>query len=220
MNRRIVKDFCEKLIRKRINIQWACETRVDTLCDENLVKLMSKAGCRLVYLGVESGSQRILDKLNKKITVKQIETAINLCKKYKIKAYCSLITGIPGETYEDYLCTKNLITRLKPYKYHFNVYAGIPGSTLYKNMLENNQYEFMDDLGILYSPGFDVKTRFFTGKDSKSLVDYEFKQRSEFDEKLLDEMYRKRTRLKIKAIIKRFPNPLVNQLRKFISRLF
>lgn len=53
---------------------------MDTLCEENLIKLMSAAGCRAVYLGVESGSQRVLDMTNKNSTVEQIEQAINLCK--------------------------------------------------------------------------------------------------------------------------------------------
>ncbi len=76
LNLERTEEFCEKLIEKGINIHWACETRVDRMSEE-LIKLMSAAGRRAVYLGVESGSQRILDMLNKKITVEQIENSIN-----------------------------------------------------------------------------------------------------------------------------------------------
>ncbi len=197
LNRRRVVEFCEKLIKKNVNIHWACETRVSTLCNEELIKLMSAAGCRAVYLGVESGSQRILDILNKRITVEQIERAIRLCKKYNIRTYCSLITGAPGETYEDYLLTKQLIDKLKPYTYGFNVFVGIPDSKLYKYVLDNNLYEYIDDIGLVYLPGYDIKAEFFYGMDSKNFVDYKFKQRTDFDKKLLKELYTNRLKKKI-----------------------
>ncbi len=189
------EEFCEKLIRVNINIHWACETRVDNMSEE-LVRLVSVAGCRALYLGVESGSQRILDRLNKKITVEQTERAINWCKKYNIRTYCSLIVGTPGETFEDYLLTKRLMDRLKPHAYGFNVFVGIPNSPLYNYVLENNLYEYIDDVGLSYLPGYNVKTKFFYGIDSKCLVDYEFKQRTIFDDKLLKNQYSLKNRLK------------------------
>lgn len=213
LNQGRVEDFCEKLIKKNINIHWACETRVDTLCNEELIKLMSAAGCRAVYLGVESGSQRILDRLNKKITVEQIERAINLCKKYNIRTYCSLITGVPGETYEDYLLTKKLMDKLKPYTYGFNVFVGIPDSPLYKYVLDNNLYEYIDDIGLVYLPGYDVKAKFFYGMDSKCLVDYEFKQRTDFDKKLLKELYKDKLKTKmIDLTVSILPDSVVKAL--------
>lgn len=186
LNQKRVIDFCEKLINKNIKIYWACESRVNTLNNEELVKLMSDAGCRAVYLGVESGSQRVLDFLNKRITIKQIEDAINLCKKYGINTYCSLITGVPGETFEDYLITEKLMEKLKPYTYSFNVFVGIPDSQLYKYILDNNLYEYIDDIGLVYLPGYDIRAKFFYGSDTKKLVDYEFTQRTDFDRDLLN----------------------------------
>jgi len=161
LNLRRTEEFCEGLIKKNIDIHWACETRVDTLCNEELIKSMSNAGCRAVYLGVESGSQKILDTLNKNITVGQIEKTLNLCKKYGVRTYCSLVTGVPGETDEDYVLTKKLIDKLKPYSYVFNIFVGIPNSRLYRYVLENNLYEYIDDLGLVYLPGYDVKAKFF-----------------------------------------------------------
>jgi len=146
---------------------------------------MSNAGCKAVYMGVESGSQRILDFLNKNITVAQIEEAINLCKKYNIRVYCSLIVGVPTETYEDYQLTKKLIEKLEPFSFAFNVFVGIPDSDLYRYILENDLFEYVDNLGLLYLPGYDIKARYFYGVDSKALVDYDFKQRTDFDVALL-----------------------------------
>ena len=213
LNLKRTEEFCEKLIKKNINISWACETRVNTLCNEEFVKLMGTAGCKAVYLGVESGSPRILDVLGKKITIEHIETAINFCKKYNIRSYCSLITGVPGETYEDFLLTKKLMVRLKPYSYSFNIFVGIPGSQLYNYVLHNNLYEYIDDLGLVYLPGFDVKTRFFYGKDSKCFVDYKFKERTDFDRALLRKMRISKPRKMISLAL----SPIVKSLKGIVK---
>jgi radical SAM superfamily enzyme YgiQ (UPF0313 family) len=220
LNLKRTEEFCEKLIKKNINIHWACETRVDNM-SEDLLRLMSTAGCRGVYLGVESGSQRILDMLNKKITIEQIKSTINCCKKYNIRTYCSLITGMPGETYEDYVLTKKLMEELKPYTYGFNVFVGIPYSSLYRYTLENNLYEHIDDIGLVYPPGYDVKAKFFYGLDSKKLVDYEFKQRMDFDKRLLKEQRRKNLK-KVLSVIKnkisqRIPPVVKDRLKRILK---
>jgi radical SAM superfamily enzyme YgiQ (UPF0313 family) len=187
------------MIENDLNISWACETRVDNMT-EDLIELMSAAGCRAVYLGVESGSQKILDILNKNINLEQIENSINWCKKYNIKTYCSLIAGVPRETFEDYLQTKKLMEKLKPYTYGFNVFVGIPDSPLYQYVLDNNLYEYIDDIGLVYLPGYDIKVKFFYNMDSKSLVDCEFKQRTEYDLRLMKEL----KKIEIKNNIKNY----------------
>jgi radical SAM superfamily enzyme YgiQ (UPF0313 family) len=181
--------FCDILLRKKLDISWACETRVNNLSEET-VKLMSRAGCKAFYLGVESGSERMLKLMNKDISVTQIENTINWCKKYGIRAYCSLVTGIPGETYEDYLQTKRLMERLRPYDYGFNVFVAMPGSELYEAVIVNKLYEYIDDLGLAYLPGFNVKSRFFYGLDGKHLVDHTFTKKTEYDQQLLAQLHR------------------------------
>lgn len=197
LNLKRTREFCENMIKRNFRIPWACETRVDALCDEEVVKLMHRAGCGAVYLGVESCSQRILNLLNKRISVEHVERALRLCRKYQIKTYCSLLAGVPGETYEDYLLTQKCMKQMKPFRYVFNVFVGIPCSSLYRSILENNQYEYMDDLGLVYLPGYDVKAKFFYGIDSKHLVEYDFKQRTPFDERLLRELHYRETRRKV-----------------------
>jgi len=187
-DRKRTVEFCEKLIKKNIDITWICEARVDSLCDEELVKLMRASGCRAVYLGVESGSQRILDILSKGITVEQIENAVNLCKKHNINTYCSLLAGVPEETYSDYLLTKRMMDKLVPFHYMFHVVKGVPRSPLYNHMLQNRLYEYIDDIGIVYPPGFDIKSKFFYRKDSSHFVKYRFRQRTQYDKSLLREL--------------------------------
>ena len=219
LNLQRTHEFCEKLIAKKLNIWWGCETRVDVLSEE-MLKQMSAAGCRAVYLGVESGSQRMLDILNKNITVEQIENAIIWSKKCNIKVYCSLITGIPGETYEDYLKTKKLMMRLKPDVYSFGIFVGIPTSPLYDNVIKKGIYEYIDDLGLVYLPGFDIKMRYFRNRDSREIVDYEFKQRTDYDLRLLRQMRRKERWSKFGDLIRLFlPGFLLNCVKCVIRRM-
>ena len=68
LNNKRVIEFCTLLTESNISIEWVCETRVDTL-DEKLIKLMASSGCRGFYIGVESGSQKMLDRMNKNISI-------------------------------------------------------------------------------------------------------------------------------------------------------
>jgi len=201
-------EFCEQLLHKPWQIQWACETRVDAL-SEDLIALMSKSGCKAVYLGIESGSQRVLDRLQKHISVEQIVKAIQWCKHYDIRTYCSLIIGTPGETFEDYLKTQQLMERLQPYRWTYNVFVGIPNSPLYQDIVNTHAYEYLDDLGLAYLPGFHVKCRFFYGMESQSLVEYRFRQQTDFDRHLQWLMYKNLIRTHI-------PRPIKQGLKKIL----
>ena len=177
--------FVQLMIDRELSdVHWACETRVDNLT-EDLVAAMAQAGCRAFYLGVESGSQRVLDIVNKRIDVDQVRHVITWGKRHGINCYASLLTGVPGETFADFRATERLMMELQPYAWTYNVFVGIPYSSLYRRALEEGFYEHVDENGLLYPPGYDVRTSFFYGKDSRELVDFEFKERTEFDRDLL-----------------------------------
>jgi radical SAM superfamily enzyme YgiQ (UPF0313 family) len=180
LDERRTREFCELLLRKNAGISWACETRVDNL-SQDLITLMARAGCKAFYLGIESGSQRILDYLNKGITIQQIVDALTWSRAAGINAYCSLIAGVPGETIRDLLQTIRLMKRLKPFRYSFNVFVGLPDSPLYREIKESHAYEHEDDIGLLYLPGFDVKTKYFYGRESGEMVDFHFRKRTLYD---------------------------------------
>ena len=81
-----------------------------------------------------------------------------------------------------------MIKKLKPFQYFYNVFVGIPKSQLYQHIINNNLYEFMDDIGLVYLPGYDIKTKFFYKIDSKQLVNHEFQKKTEFDEFLINRL--------------------------------
>ena len=101
MNNKFVYDFCSqmKALRQELNenITWGSTGRVN-LMTEDLVIAMSEAGCVLIGYGIESGSQKILDFIKKKVTVEQAKEAVRITRKHLGWADTSLMIGYPGET--------------------------------------------------------------------------------------------------------------------------
>ncbi|MHC4124383.1 MAG: B12-binding domain-containing radical SAM protein, partial [Planctomycetota bacterium] len=84
-NRQRVIEICKKLIDRKIQIYWGIRARVDTV-NEEMLRFLKEAGCVRVNYGVESGNPEILKRLNKGITLEQVETAFKLTRKYKMDA--------------------------------------------------------------------------------------------------------------------------------------
>ena len=97
-----IMEFCKKLVDLRLNINWTCDTRADTL-DEEIVKLMAKAGCNRITLGVETGSDRMQQIINKNLTISKIKETIKLLDKYNIKMKICVMYGFPEEEERDLL---------------------------------------------------------------------------------------------------------------------
>jgi len=133
-DRRFLGDFCLELLRRSSSVTWECETRVDTL-DRRMVKLMFKAGCRGLWCGVESGSQKVLDGIGKGTTVEQSVHLYDVCHEIGIATGALFMIGLPGETEKDVWKSYELALRLSPQWCGFQAYVGIPGCTLYDRVL-------------------------------------------------------------------------------------
>lgn len=133
-----VKQICNFIIEKKLNIVWSCEGRVDNV-DYELLSLMKKAGCYLIFFGVESASQEKLNQVNKGISIEQIEKIFSYCNKLKIKTLASFIIGLPGDTKQDILNTIALSKRIKTNYASFNMYVPRYGSILRKELEEQNK---------------------------------------------------------------------------------
>jgi radical SAM superfamily enzyme YgiQ (UPF0313 family) len=106
-------EFCEKLAAKKWNLEWQSPTRVTSI-DDDIVRAAKKAGCHTFRLGIESGSEEILKIINKNTTLKSVKTAVELCKKYKIKTVGYFIIGYLGETNETIMQTIKFAKSLSP----------------------------------------------------------------------------------------------------------
>ena len=100
LNRKRLKNICKGLIGRQLNIKWTCLTRLDLL-DKDMLDLMKKSGCQRMYIGIESGSQRILDYYKKGITVNIIKEKVSLTKRIGIEVSGFFIVGAPIETDDD-----------------------------------------------------------------------------------------------------------------------
>lgn len=162
LNRERVVKFCEGILAINQNLPWICETRADALTEE-MVKLMARAGCRGFYIGAESGSQRVLDYMKKGITIEQVENVVNWSRKEGIRCYLSFILGIPTETEPERHDTFYLIDRLKPYSYGLNVFAGIPFSPFYRELIKNGNHKLITSGGIVYQKKHNDLVERFVG---------------------------------------------------------
>ena len=154
INKKRTVELCKLMKKEKLDIEWVCDTRVDQVSRE-LLREMKDAGCRTIFFGVESGSAPILEKLNKKITIEQVTHAFKLCKEQGIQIACSFMLGIPGETIEDMEATFKFARKLDPDWCQFNTYVAVPGSALYKEIMEKGLYDRVEDF-VTY-----VKTKDF-----------------------------------------------------------
>ena len=129
---------------RKLDIEWACDTRVDLLSAE-LLKEMYEAGCRTIFFGIQSGVPRILEKLNTHTTPEKIEAAFKLCRKAHMNIACSFMLGIPGETVADMESTYKFAKKLSPDWCTFYVYIACPTSGLYEEVLEKGLYDRKED---------------------------------------------------------------------------
>jgi len=124
-----IESICNGITDQGINIAWGCEGRVDSACP-HLFPAMTKAHCRTIMFGIESGSQKILDRLKKNQTLAEVETAVTQAKKSGIEiVHGFFIVGVPDETVVDIRATLKFAARLPLDTFAFNrlcVYRGTP----------------------------------------------------------------------------------------------
>jgi radical SAM superfamily enzyme YgiQ (UPF0313 family) len=143
INKKRTAELCELIKNSKLNIEWVCDTRADLISRE-LLRTMREAGCRTIWFGVESGSPRILQKINKGITLEQTVQAFKLCREEGIQIACSFILGIPGETLSDMEATYKFAKKLDPDWCQFNVFVAVPGSGLYDEVMQKSLYDRLD----------------------------------------------------------------------------
>lgn len=117
-------------------LPYACQTRVN-LVTEEMVKGLKASGCIQIDLGIESGSQKLLDRVNKKITLDQIRNAVSLCHKYKIRSFATMLLNLPGETEKDLKDTWNFLKEIKlSAGAIWSICTAYPGTKMYENLFE------------------------------------------------------------------------------------
>jgi radical SAM superfamily enzyme YgiQ (UPF0313 family) len=124
-----IEAICKGVMDKKLTIQWGIEGRVDSVA-QHLFPAMAKAHCRTVMFGIESGSQKILDRLKKEQTLEEVKTAVTNAKNAGIEIVHGFFTvGNPDETIDDMRATFDFAAKLPLDTFGFNrlcVYRGTP----------------------------------------------------------------------------------------------
>lgn len=114
MPKRRLIALCEELIERGIRLKWICYARADDLCDIEVCRLMKRAGCHQVQIGIESGNQAQLDHMAKRCTVDKGRRALANCAETGLTTLVSLIVGFPGETQRSLADTLDFLRETKP----------------------------------------------------------------------------------------------------------
>jgi radical SAM superfamily enzyme YgiQ (UPF0313 family) len=126
-NKKRVIELCRGIRERKLNFLWSCDTRVDVLSEE-LLHEMRLAGCQRLSLGVESGSQRILDAIHKNISVDEIAQATEMAKRQGVHVRYYMMLGNRGETRETFGETLRFLERARPHQYIFSCLSVFPGT--------------------------------------------------------------------------------------------
>lgn len=152
-NRKWTLSFCQEIIKRDVKFIWAGNTRVDTV-DEEMLKLMKRAGCVQIDYGIESGSSKVLEMLNKRITPELATSAIRMTQNAGIRVGASFMIGNPDEEIRDIDMTFDLAKRLKADYTVFFYSIPYPGTRLWEVAKERN---LMPD-NMLYDNQWNIRS--------------------------------------------------------------
>lgn len=160
---KIMEKISEEILNRNLNINWFCNSRADTIDYDVLVK-MRKAGCWLMSFGIESGSQEILNNINKNLKLSQIEEAIKITRKANIETIGHFIFGLPGENFKTAKMTIKFAKNLGLNYAQFYIATPYPGTKYFDYAKENNLIETFDYSKFEISNAV-VRTKELTSED-------------------------------------------------------
>lgn len=140
LDKKWTMDLCQAIIDSGLKITWSANTRADT-ADLEMAKMMYKSGCRLVSIGVESGSQEMLEKMGKNITLNDVRRTVKVFKQAKIRIYNYFVIGLPWETEETVEETIKFAIELNSDFISFYTATPLPGSRFYDYAKEHNLFD-------------------------------------------------------------------------------
>jgi anaerobic magnesium-protoporphyrin IX monomethyl ester cyclase len=153
-----VLEFAALLKKEKLNIRFKIQSRADLLTEPEVVEALADAGCENVWIGAESGSQKILDAMDKGITVQQIHKATHNMKAHGIKPSFFIQFGYPGEEKKDIALTINMINALLPFEIGISVSYPLPGTGFYErvkaDLKKKTNWTDSDEMALMFSNNF------------------------------------------------------------------
>lgn len=155
-----IERFADLIEEENIHLPFKCLSRVDLLLRGNAINALKRAGCQIVWVGAESGSQKILDAMEKGTKVEQIREASRRLRDEGVQVGFFLQFGYPGETREDIEKTLQLVRDCNPDDIGISVSYPLPGTTFYERVKDQlgMQQNWLNssDLAMLYHGPFNT----------------------------------------------------------------
>ncbi len=156
-----VESFASEVESRGVRTPFKIQARAD-LIDEDVASALARAGCENVWMGAESGSQKVLDAMEKGIRVEQIHRATRLLRERGIRVSFFLQFGYPGEEWSDIEQTLEMVRRARPDDIGISVSYPLPGTSFYDRVRselgEKTNWTDSDDLDLMfrgtYAPDF------------------------------------------------------------------
>jgi anaerobic magnesium-protoporphyrin IX monomethyl ester cyclase len=153
-----VNELAALLNKEKIDIRFKIQSRADLLANEDTVSALARAGCENVWIGAESGSQKVLDAMDKGINIQQIRDATLLMKIYGIKPSFFIQFGYPGELKEDIRSTIKMINELLPFEIGISVSYPLPGTLFYEkvkaDLKKKTNWTDSDEMALMFHNTF------------------------------------------------------------------
>jgi radical SAM superfamily enzyme YgiQ (UPF0313 family) len=138
------KDLLEAMIREKFKFIWTTQVRADIVRDLELVRLMKKAGCHTLYIGLESVNPESLKSMKKKQTVADIANAVKVLRKHKIHVHGMFVIGFDEDDWQSVKKTVKFAKRARLTSTQFLILTPLPGSEFYDRIRRENRIAFSD----------------------------------------------------------------------------
>jgi len=174
--KKAVYDFCELKIKSGMKLKWEGMVHAGFI-DKDMLKIMKESGCDQINVGVESGSQLILNSINKGVTVEKIKKVFKWGHELGINMRAFFILGTPEESYETISDTEKLAEEINPDVFGMTLLCPYPGSSYY----DDEKYKDID-----WSRADEYSNDFW---ETKNFTNSELKQiQKKFKEKFIDKL--------------------------------
>ncbi|HSZ71670.1 MAG TPA: hypothetical protein VK750_03270, partial [Cytophagaceae bacterium] len=149
-----IQEFSQRVQEANLSFTYKIQSRVDLLIESDTVDALAQSGCKTVWLGAESGSQKILDAMDKGIKTEQIKEARLLLKEYHIRCAFFLQFGYLGEMQEDIDATLRMVLELMPDEIGISVSYPLPGTKFYDKvkieLKDKTNWSDSDDMAMMF----------------------------------------------------------------------
>lgn len=149
------RELCRLIIEHRLKMTWTCSARVDCV-KPDLLRLMKRAGCWEIEFGLESGSNELLQQMEKHAHVERGEQAVKWTHQAGIRTKGLFMLGYPGENAETIQLTKDYVKRLPMHVMNLTKFTPYPGSPIYQDLygtkIRDDHWEQMNGMNFIFAP--------------------------------------------------------------------